>query len=258
MTELKEYPQNDPGEACMPRYLGTTVTSTASESYDWHSHGFGELICATSGSMYVGTSDRVLLLSPAMVLWMPPDVQHWMRYGPNNELRYVDVHRDEARMIGEKCRIIAVTPLLSALMAETVPQKGTHRAEGHKAALHDLLRQELIAAPDVPLSLTLPRDQRIRRFAESALEDPGLIESVEDWLADAAASRKTVERLFVSETGMPPSQWLRQARLFHAISRLSAGEKVSTVAFDMGYASSSAFSYMFRRSLGRSPSDFCA
>ncbi|WP_282604318.1 helix-turn-helix domain-containing protein [Pelagibius sp. Alg239-R121] len=261
MTELKDHPSSDPGEARMPRYLGATVKSIASESYGWHSHGWGQLISAASGSMYIGTPDRVLLLSPAMILWVPPDVEHWMRYGPNNELRYVDARRDEAREIGTDCRIIAMTPLLKALMAETVPREGSGqgggRANGHDDALHDLLRHELAAAPDVPLSITLPRDPRIRRFAESALDDPGVIESVETWLADAPASRKTVERLFIAETGMPPSRWLRHARLFHAISRLSAGEKVSSVAFDMGYASSSAFSYMFRRSLGRSPSEFC-
>ena len=48
-------------------------------------------------------------------------------------------------------------------------------------------------------------------------------------------------------------RWLRHARILHAIPRLAAGDKVSSVAFDMGYASSSAFSYMFRRALGRSP-----
>ncbi|TQV76095.1 AraC family transcriptional regulator [Denitrobaculum tricleocarpae] len=258
MTELKDHPLSGSGEANMPRYLGETVKSIASESYGWHSHGWGQLISAASGSMYVGTPDLVLLLSPAMVLWIPPDVEHWMRYGPDNEMRYVDVRRDEAGKIGADCRIIAMTPLLGALMSETVPRKGRGRADGHKAALHDLLRHELAAAPDVPLSITLPRDSRIRRFAESALDDPGVIDSVETWLADAPASRKTVERLFTAETGMPPSRWLRHARLFHAISRLSAGEKVSSVAFDMGYASSSAFSYMFRQSLGRSPSDFCS
>lgn len=70
-------------------------------------------------------------------------------------------------------------------------------------------------------------------------------------------SRKTIKRLFVSETGMTPSRWLRHVRILHAISQLATGEKVSSVAFNMGYKSSSAFSYMFRRTLGTSPSDFC-
>ena len=258
MANPKHHPLNDPGETRVPRYLGESVRPTSGESYDWHTHDFGQLISAASGSMYVGTPGRVLLLSPAMVLWIPPGVEHWMRYGSNNEMRYVDVPQDEAEKIGAVCRIMAMTPLLSALISATMPDNGRGRASDHNDALHDLLRHELVAAPDVPLSIAMPQDHRIRRFAETALDDPGVVESVDSWLAKAPASRKTIERLFVAETGMPPLRWLRHARILHAISRLAAGEKVSSVAFDMGYASSSAFSYMFRRTLGRCPSDFCA
>ena len=258
MTNPKQHPLSDPGEVRMPRYLGETIRPRSGESYDWHTHDFGQLISAASGSMYVGTPGRVLLLSPAMAVWIPPDVEHWMRYGSNNEMRYVDVWQDEAEKIGAECRVMAMTPLLSALISETMPDNGTGRANDHNDALHDLLRHELVAAPDVPLSIAMPQDHRIRTFAEAALEDPGGVESVDSWLAQAPASRKTIERLFVTETGMPPARWLRHARVLHAISRLAAGEKVSSVAFDMGYASSSAFSYTFRRILGRSPTDFCA
>jgi AraC-like DNA-binding protein len=258
MTNPTQHLLNDPGEARLPRYLGETVRPRSGESYDWHSHDFGQLISAASGSMYVGTPGHVLLLSPAMAVWIPPAVEHWMRYGSHNEMRYVDVRQDESVELGAACRVMAMTPLLSALISETMPGKATGRAKDHDGALHDLLRHELVTAPDVPLSIAMPQDHRIRRFAEAALDDPGVVESVETWLAEAPASRKTIERLFVAETGMPPLRWLRYARILHAISRLAAGEKVGSVAFDMGYASSSAFSYMFRRTLGRSPSDFCA
>ncbi len=258
MTNLTQHPSSKPGQARAPRYLGETVRPTSGESYDWHTHDFGQLISAASGSMYVGIPGQVLLLSPAMALWIPPDVEHWMRYGLNNEMRYVDVNRNEAPVIGTACRVMAMTPLLNALISEIMPENGGGRASDHEDALHLLLRHELLAAPDVPLSLAMPQDHRIRRFAEAALHDPGAIDSIDAWLDDAAASRKTIERLFAAETGMPPSRWLRHARVLHAISRLAAGEKVSSVAFDMGYASSSAFSYMFRQTLGRSPSDFCA
>ncbi|MEQ8666347.1 MAG: helix-turn-helix transcriptional regulator [Rhodospirillales bacterium] len=258
MTNPEQHPLTDPGSMHAPRYLGELIRATPGERYDWHAHDVGQLAYAASGSMYVGTPDRVLLLSPAMALWIPPRVEHWMRHGSYTEMHYVDVRPDEAEAIGKECRIMAMTPLLSALIAATLPRSGAGRASAHNDSLHDLLRHELVTAKDVPLSLTMPSDPRIRPLAEAALDDPGIIESVDSWLLNAPASRKTIERLFVAETGMPPSQWLRHARVLHAISRLAAGEKVSSVAFDMGYASSSAFSYMFRRTLGRSPSDFCA
>ena len=239
-----------------PRYLGEAVRPMPGEGSDWHSHDFGQLVSAASGSMYVGTRNRVLLLSPAMVIWIPPDVEHWVRYGSNNDMLYVDVNRDEARTLGAESRIMAMTPLLNALMAATLPEAISGRADHHVATLHDLLRHELIAAENVSLSIVMPSDRRIRGLAEAALDDPGMVGSVDVWLADAAASRKTIERLFIAETGMPPARWLRQARILHAVSLLAAGEKVSSVAFHLGYESSSAFAYMFRSTLGMTPSDF--
>ncbi|MEX0319518.1 MAG: helix-turn-helix transcriptional regulator [Ruegeria sp.] len=239
-----------------PRYLGETIRPESGESYDWHTHDFGQLISAASGSMYVGTPDRVLLLSPAMAIWIPPDAEHWMRYGSNNVMLYVDVNRDEAQHLGIDCRVITMTPLLEALFIAAMPESTKNRGQAHNKALHTLLRHELISAQDVPLSLVLPKDARLHGVAKAALDDPGSVRSVEAWLSDVPASRKTIERLFVADTGMPPSKWLRHARVLHAVSLLASGQSVTSVAFDMGYESSSAFSYMFRQTLGVSPSEF--
>jgi AraC-like DNA-binding protein/quercetin dioxygenase-like cupin family protein len=245
-----------PAETRRPRYLGETIRPASGESSDWHTHDFGQLTSAASGSMYVGTRNRVLLLSPAMVVWIPPDVEHWMRYGSNNEMLYVDVNREESRKLGTESRIMAMTPLLSTLISATMPENASGRASRHTVALHALLRHEIVGAKDVPLSIVMPQDKRIRKFAQAALDNPGTVDLVDSWLANAAASRKTIERLFIAETGMPPSRWLRQARILHAVSQLAAGEKVSSVALNSGYESSSAFTYMFRNTLGVSPSAF--
>lgn len=239
-----------------PRYQGETLCQEPGENSDWHTHDFGQLISANYGSMYVGTPERLLLLSPAMAIWIPPDTKHWLRYVSANEMLYVDVNRTEARELGSDYRIISMSPLLNALFVATTADKSAEFATHHADALFDLLRYELVAAEEVPLSVVMPEDRRIHGLAQNALGNPGEIASVKEWLAGAPASRKTIERLFFTETSMSPSQWLRHVRILHSISMLAAGEKVSTVAFDMGYQSSSAFSYMFRQTLGVSPSDF--
>lgn len=248
----------EPCNGDRPPYLGETNTQDAGAKADWHSHEFGQLISADKGSMYVGTPDRVLLLSPAMAVWIPPDTQHWLRYGSENVMRYVDVNRAEAKRLGSSCRVFAMTPLLGALFKATMPDEFKTKTPKHIGALYRLLRHEILSAQDVPLSLVMPQDKRIRGFAEAALDDPGNVRSVEAWLTNAPASRKTIERLFVSETGMSPSRWLRHARVLHAVSLLASGQKVTTVALEMGYESSSAFSYMFRQTLGVSPREFVA
>lgn len=240
-----------------PRYVGEMVSGQAGKAFDWHSHDFGQLISAARGSMYVGTRSRALLLSPAMAIWIPPHAEHWMRFEASNTMLYVDVSQEEARELGENARIVEMSPLLNALMTATLPETPSSQSDEHVAALQLLLRFEFLAAKDMPLSISMPRDRRILDLAQTALIDPGSINSVETWLAAAAASRKTIERLFILETGMPPSRWLRQARLFHAISQLASGEKISSVALGLGYSSPSAFSHMFRTTIGINPRQFC-
>jgi AraC-like DNA-binding protein len=69
---------------------------------------------------------------------------------------------------------------------------------------------------------------------------------------------KTIQRLFVNETGMTFGQWRQQARLLRALELLAAGEKVIDVALALGYESPSAFATMFRKQFDQTPSQFFA
>jgi len=112
------------------------------------------------------------------------------------------------------------------------------------------------ATVEMPLCLPMTMDKRIRPMAEKGLGAPGEIDSISEWAAAALVSHKTVERLFVRETGLTPSQWIRQARLIFAVTALSEGQSVSSVALSSGYSSPSSFSYMFRQILGVVPCEF--
>lgn len=239
-----------------PRYVREIESQKSGRDLGWHTHEFGQFFSAIRGSMYVGTHDRVLLLSPAMAMWIPPDVEHWLRYVSANEIIYVDVSRAESDRLGAAPRIVQMTPLLHALMHRTPDTGPSGLTKPHKDALYDLLFHEFLTARDVPLSIAMPQDKRISELALAAMDDPGSIASVDEWLTGAMASRKTIERLFITETGMPPSRWLRHVRILQAVSQLAAGKKISSVAFDLGYESPSAFTYMFRSAIGLSPRIF--
>lgn len=91
-------------------------------------------------------------------------------------------------------------------------------------------------------------------YAESHLGDPPTVTR----LAEVAAMStfqldRRMKRLFGLSTG----QWLLKARIDHA-SRLLLETRlpVAEVAFDCGYTDQSAFTRQFRRTTGRTPSDF--
>jgi AraC-like DNA-binding protein len=99
----------------------------------------------------------------------------------------------------------------------------------------------------------MPTDDRARHVADALLADPGTDRSLAALAADAGASRRTVERCFVAETGMPLARWRTQARLLEALRRLGAGATTVQVADAVGYSSPSAFVAAFRRELGTTP-----
>ncbi|UUZ74147.1 AraC family transcriptional regulator [Polaromonas sp. P1(28)-8] len=77
-----------------------------------------------------------------------------------------------------------------------------------------------------------------------------------EWAAEIGASERTVARLFRDELGMSYQQWRQQAVLAHALPLLARGTPVSLVAAASGYASDSAFSAMFKSTMGQTPSHF--
>ena len=63
----------------------------------------------------------------------------------------------------------------------------------------------------------------------------------------------TVTSLFQRQTGESFGRWRQRIRLHHARAQLEAGESVTAVALNCGYASVSAFIAAFKKLFGRTP-----
>lgn len=74
----------------------------------------------------------------------------------------------------------------------------------------------------------------------------------------AGMARRTLERLFVRETGMSVGQWRQRLRLMQALRLLAEGESVTRVSVRAGYSTPSAFTHAFRRAMGQPPSRYFA
>ncbi|WP_298040259.1 helix-turn-helix domain-containing protein [uncultured Microbacterium sp.] len=66
-------------------------------------------------------------------------------------------------------------------------------------------------------------------------------------------SPRTVQRRFLSETGLSPGQWARRARIALAADLLRDGGEVEAVAHATGYETVSGFSRAFRDAVGVAP-----
>jgi AraC-like DNA-binding protein len=86
--------------------------------------------------------------------------------------------------------------------------------------------------------------------------DPGDGSTLADWSGRLSLDEKTIQRLFHKETGMTFGQWRQQARLLLALERIAVGEKIIDIAGELGYDSPSAFTTMFKKQFGKTPSQF--
>jgi AraC-like DNA-binding protein len=103
------------------------------------------------------------------------------------------------------------------------------------------------------LDVPMPRDGRALRIARALLDDPSIAHDLDRWADEAGASRRTVARLFRSETGLGFAEWRARLRAVDGLARLANGASVAETATSVGYASPSAFSAMIHRTLGQSP-----
>jgi AraC-like DNA-binding protein len=120
----------------------------------------------------------------------------------------------------------------------------------------DLLLEQINEASALPLHLPAPRDHRLARICTHIQEHLDDTKTLREWALDLGYDQRTLHRLFVRELGMSFSQWRQQAKLLTALEWLAERRQVLSIALDLGYQNQSAFTAMFRRNLGITPSDF--
>ncbi len=69
-------------------------------------------------------------------------------------------------------------------------------------------------------------------------------------------TERTLARLSQKELGMSLHEWRQRLKVIKAMSLLNRGDTVESIAFDLGYANSSAFINMFKRWMHLSPDQF--
>jgi AraC-like DNA-binding protein/mannose-6-phosphate isomerase-like protein (cupin superfamily) len=223
-----------------------------------HTHRHGQLLYATHGVMRVATDDGLWFLPPRRALWIPAGVVHDQLMLGAVSMRSIYVQADLASRFGERCRVLEVSTLLRELILVLAGQPIEYELEGRNTHVVALILDELAAARTLPLQIPWPTDRRLLVICNAILESPGHARTLEYWADSVGASPRTLIRLFLRQTGMSFRNWVQQVRLASALDRLENGEAIGAVARALGYASASAFSSMFRRVMGESPSAFLA
>jgi len=222
----------------------------------WHSHPRGQLLYAISGVMIVHSEAGSWVVPSNRALWMVAGLPHSVTMSGDVEIRTAFIDPSAKARLPGQTSVINVSPLLRELLVEAVRIPLDREVSARDERLINLLIDELTVSSSIPLHLPLPGDPRLKRMCEALVEEPGNRWNASDWAREMAMGERTLHRLFSKETGMTFAQWREQARLLSALKELAEGRKGLEVALNCGYSSQSAFSAMFRRQFGVSPSAF--
>lgn len=231
-----------PGSATWPRDHDFPPRSNPSD----------RLVYASEGVITVTTGQGAWVAPPERAVWLPAGMDYSVKVVATATSHSIDV--DPAlKLRGEpRCELISIKPLLHHLIMEAYEARD-EGASARNRMLLSLIQAEIARAPSLPVLLSFPRHAGLLRLCEAFVAKPAAQQSIDVWSARLGLSRRTFTRLFRNETGLSFTDWRRQACLFAALPRLSAGEAVTTVAMDLGYSSPSAFTTMFKQIIGVSP-----
>jgi AraC-like DNA-binding protein len=221
-----------------------------------HSHPRAQLIYAADGVMRVISPQGAWVVPPLRAVWIPAGIEHEVRMSGPVAMRTLYIDSKSAPPLLAACTVIDVTPLLRALILRAVEEPIEYDEHGAAGLVMALILSELSRANAVPLRIPLPSDPRLAALCRALLDNPAETDTLDDWAERSGASARTLARLFNRETGMGFTQWRQQVRLAEAVGRLAKGEPIARIAESLGYSSASAFTAMFRRTLGATPRQY--
>jgi AraC-like DNA-binding protein/quercetin dioxygenase-like cupin family protein len=218
-----------------------------------HSHDWNQLVHAISGVLTVTAEGSCFAISPEQAVWLPSGTRHRVGSLLGSEFRSLWIAKDGVAGVAEASTVFRVSPLLRALIIEAAEIQRREEKSNYAGRVTTLILDQLRRAEPLPAALPWPRGGILLKLCDALYADPSDPRRVEEWGTDLGMSARTLARRFEEEVGMSMRTWRRRLRLFKAIELLAGDLSVTEIALELGYGSTSAFTYAFRTEMGRGP-----
>lgn len=255
--QSKPYRRTIPGLPSLPRPVyGRTESLPNRALTHRHSHPWVQLSYAIAGVLEIHTDAGRFVAPPQRAVWIPAGVPHRVFSSPRTEMRSLYLDCSVTAWAAEGCRVLQVSDLLRELIRAFSDVPVEYEESGADGRLAQVLLDQLAAAPTVELMLPLPHDERLRQLCRHLQAQPEQATTLTQWSQRLGLSEKTLSRLFLRDTGLTFRAWRQRLRLLSALAPLEQGARVTDVALDCGYDSTSAFIAAFRQQFGATPGEF--
>jgi AraC-like DNA-binding protein len=226
-----------------------------------HSHPDLEFNLVVRGAGSYVIHEQVHELRPGTLMWLVPNLPHWLRRGPGLEMWVVQVRPSAlkpdwlADVAAQPSRIVASHDLidLDRLMSQVALDSDEPAA--YNAGIIYVLMRALRASRDRPQAAqremhpAVTRALMLMRQSESA-------NSLSDLAAEAGVAPTYLSRLLMEHTGRNFVDWRNRIRLDRFIEAYRPGVNLLAAALDAGFGSYARFHHVFSDLVGCPPSEW--
>jgi AraC-like DNA-binding protein len=221
-----------------------------------HFHDRDQLVYASRGVMTVRTRNGTWVVPPHRAVWIPVKIPHTITMSGLVAMRTLYLKPRLAKGLPRDCCVINVSALLKELIVHACTVRTLKKSVKWQMHMVAFILHQLEAVQTIPLQLPHLSDPRLVRIADILMSDPRDSRTLAQLCKRTGAGRRSVERLFQQEIGMTFGKWRQQLRLMQGMRLLAEGAKVTHAALESGYGTPSAFTSMFRKALGITPSSY--
>lgn len=226
---------------------------TKRQVLDMHTHRRAQLLYGAEGVMHVETPNGQWIIPPERAVWIPPEMPHQLTLFDVKTCSLYILPDSVSRQI-ERCEVLSISPLFRQLLLKA-PQLNPPFTQ-HDELIFALILMELTCAEPIDLHLPLPEHKAMLEICKKFLKSPDIHYGPEIFAAELCMSERHFSRMFKQETGLSFSKWRQQACVLISLERLIQHHSIQQIAYDLGFQNPAAFSTMFQRVLGLSPTRY--
>lgn len=213
------------------------------------------LIFPCNGLLGVHSSIGHWVVPPFVVLRLGPSVSYRVHHVDNITFHDIAIPSELNHKLPNSYGLYHMTPLLRELLLTFEDNSRLLHGDSRSKLVLELLQtmQRWDSCTVYCQELIQPQDIRVARICEYIRQNLDSDKKLVEWAEEYRLDPRTLHRLFVNEFGISFMQWRQQIRVMAALKWLREGRPVIDIALELGYRSQSAFTAMFRRNVGITP-----
>ncbi|MNQ28666.1 HTH-type transcriptional repressor of iron protein A [compost metagenome] len=221
-----------------------------------HSHPRAQLLYATNGVMNVVVENQIWVVNPLQGLWIPGGIEHQVSFQKNVKLYSVFIDSSFIHNLPSISFSFDISVFLKQLMFKIISFENNENPTLSQKRIMDVFLDELALIEPSSTFLPTSNHAKLQNIISLLMDDITSKYTIDHYANISFMSTRTLSRLFIKELGMNFSDWRIRLKLLEAIKRLGEKQSIKEIAFDLGYETTSAFIFMFKKNLGKTPSNY--